>query len=210
MSEALECKLSEFVHTSCAGRDESHGHEHMRRVAENAAIIAIETYGNYTVLLDAVAPVAWLHDVRDHKYDHDGLLSKHLDEFLAVNFPETATQIGRCIDAISYSKEARAIKAGAALDYDAILGAFWSKVRNIVSDADKLEAIGHEGLERCREYTLSIKPHLTPAQLNAEVRKHAEEKLLLLKDHFIRTPHGKKMAEPLHQQMVDELAAMEC
>jgi hypothetical protein len=34
---------------------------------------------------------------------------------------------------------------------------------------------------------------------------HANEKLLKLKDHFIRTETGKLMALPLHNELLDEI-----
>ena len=38
-----------------------------------------------------------------------------------------------------------------------------------------------------------------------DVKQHAKDKLLRLKDEFIRTKPGKKMAEKLNNEMVEEL-----
>ena len=78
--------LSEFVAEICQGRDDSHGHAHMKAVAETTRFIIqqdfIDESGNLT--LDAIT-AAWLHDVADHKYDHDGTLEQKLDDFGTAN-----------------------------------------------------------------------------------------------------------------------------
>ena len=38
-------------------------------------------------------------------------------------------------------------------------------LRNIVSDADKLEAIGEVGVLRCYQYTMESQPHLSTQQV---------------------------------------------
>ena len=57
---------------------------------------------------------------------------------------EVRTVITIC-ENISYSKEKKGLLE--CLDYPI------SFLRNIVSDADKLDAIGYDGIERCRMYT---------------------------------------------------------
>jgi HD superfamily phosphodiesterase len=93
------------------------------------------------------------------------------------------------------------------------LGPDGCKIRDIVSDADKLEAIGVIGIARCKEYTreqyfATHHTHIGDEELAKLVIQHAEEKLLRLKSEFIRTAWGKKMAEPLHDEMVAELEKM--
>ena len=65
-------QVANFVKTICADRDDSHGHAHMKAVAETTRLIIqqdfIDETGNLT--LDAIT-AAWLHDIADHKYDHD-------------------------------------------------------------------------------------------------------------------------------------------
>ena len=78
--------LSNFVDEICKGRDDSHGHAHMKAVAETTMLIIQEDFiddtGNLT--LDAIT-AAWLHDIADHKYDHDGTLEQRLDHFGHTN-----------------------------------------------------------------------------------------------------------------------------
>lgn len=95
------------------------------------------------------------------------------------------------IDRISYSKEVKMIKAN-NLDWKCVLGVKGLIVRNIVSDADKLEAIGKIGLDRCIEYTKTkyFEKHsekIPKNVLKVMVNNYADEKLKTLKDHFIRT-----------------------
>ena len=202
--------LSNFVEKVCKGRDHSHGHRHMETVATTTKTIVEQDYASepdfLTILMNAIT-VAWLHDVSDHKYDHDGTLDQQLDEFGFANIPNFE-QIRKVIKLISYSSENKAIVAGTPIDYATVLGAHYAIVRQIVSDADKLEAIGTIGIERCVEYIRHGNPSITNEQLNLAVHIHAKEKLLRLKDEFICTPTGKRLAIFLHQQMVDMLNEM--
>lgn len=202
--------LSTFVQTVCEGRDESHGHAHMKAVAETARTIVERDFGDHpnfsNLLLDAIT-VAWLHDVSDHKYDHDGMLDKQLDTFGYSNIANF-DQIKKVVKLISYSSENRAILAGSPLNYEELLGEHFATVRHIVSDADKLEAIGKIGIDRCIEYTTHSNPGSSEEKIVREVKKHADEKLLRLKDEFIRTPTGKFLASSLHEEMVKILSVL--
>ena len=198
--------LSDFVKEVCAGRDESHGHAHMKAVAETTRFIIqqdfIDDSGNIT--LDAIT-AAWLHDVADHKYDNDGTLEQRLDEFARTNNIRNYQEIKQVIKYVSFSTENKAIIAGAPLNFQAILGAYYSQIRDIVSDADKLEAIGSIGIHRCIEYTTHTNPTYTHAQINHEVKKHADEKLLRLSRQFIKTPTARSIANIRHQEMLEWL-----
>lgn len=207
-------QLSAFVAQVCADRDPSHGHEHMHSVAINSLFIYMNTESplkNESVS-DLVIAVAWLHDIIDHKYDPEKKLAGRMRTFLEGLFSPTDVQlIFDIIDRVSYSKENTAMKKKEKLDWQEVLGNAGCFVREIVSDADKLEAIGKIGIQRCMEYTSHHyfeKNHkeISQQELVAEVVKHANEKLLRLKDEFIRTTVGKKMAKPLHDEMITMLA----
>ena len=61
-------------------------------------------------------------------------------------------------------------------------------VRNIVSDADKLEAIGEIGVNRCCQYTREkYGEDLSKEKLVSYVKEHCEEKLFLLSEKYIKT-----------------------
>jgi uncharacterized protein len=200
--------ISNFVKEICLGRDESHGYNHMFTVTKIALTIAMNDYSshpNFQDLLQQVISVGMLHDVADKKYDLDGKLFQKLDEFGNRFFLTNYPNIKKTINLISFSSEDKAIKSGTPINYETELGEFYSLVRHIVSDADKLEAIGKVGIVRCKEYTKHKHPGITQEELVCHIKIHAEEKLLRLKDEFIRTPTGKRIAEILHSEMINEL-----
>ena len=197
--------LSEFVQKTCSDRDESHGYEHMKAVAEMSSYLVFVDFFDRdgSLMLDTIT-AAWLHDVADHKYDHDGTLEQRLDEFGTANIPNYP-DIKQVIKYVSYSTENKAILAGTPLDFKKILGFYYSQIRDIVSDADKLQAIGKIGISRALMYTRDANPTHTEAQVIADVRKHADEKLLRLAGEFIRTPTARAIAQRKHEEMIIEL-----
>jgi len=201
--------LSEFVAETCKGRDESHGYAHMKAVAETSKLIIQQdwVYEDETgsLMLDAIT-AAWLHDIADHKYDHDGTLEQRLDAFGTANI-SNYNEIKHVIKYVSYSTENKAIMAGTPLNFPAILSAYYSQIRDIVSDADKLEAIGIVGIQRCLEYTTHTNPTYTQAQVMSDVKKHADEKLLRLASQFIKTPTARTIAIIRHNEMDEWLQA---
>jgi HD superfamily phosphodiesterase len=198
-------RLSDFVRTICADRDDSHGHAHMKTVAEMSRFIIekdfIDESGNLT--LDTIT-AAWLHDIADHKYDHDGTLEQRLDDFGTANI-WNYQEIKQVIKYVSFSTENKAILAGTPIDFTAILGAYYSQIRDIVSDADKLESIGTIGIKRCIEYTTHTNPTYTQTQIINDVKKHAHEKLLRIASQFIRTPTARNIAQKRHDKIVEWL-----
>ena len=195
--------LSDFVQKTCAGRDESHGHAHMQAVATTARYLVQVDFTDrrhyHHLILDAIT-AAWLHDIADHKYAHDGTLQQTLDDF-GYKHISNYEHIKKVIKYVSYSSENKAILAGTPLDYDTLLTPYYALVRHIVSDADKLEAIGQIGIMRAIEYTRHANPTYTEQQVVADVCKHANEKLLRLATEFIRTPTARALAQQRHQEM---------
>ena len=182
----------------------------MKAVAEMSAHIISEDYRDrrqYKHLIQDATTAAWLHDIADHKYDHDGTLEQRLDEFGHKHI-SNYTEIKQVIKYVSYSTENKAILAGTPLDYDSLLTPYYALVRHIVSDADKLQAIGKIGITRALTYTRDSNPTYTDAQVIAEVRKHADEKLLRLATEFIRTPTARALARKEHEDMVKELRGL--
>ena len=205
MDTTLWKTLSDQVQQICQGRDPSHGWEHMKRVATNALIIA-QDYQDIDI--NMVLAVAWLHDVADHKYDKDGKLQDRLKEVVTIVFNKSDDQqlCLNIIARISFSKEVQAQKDGNFKEWHQILGDKGMMIRNIVSDADKLEALGLEGFQRCKIYTEECYltkngQHISREELKKNVINHANEKLLRLKDEFIKTTKGKELAAPLHKEL---------
>lgn len=207
--------LSIFVLEKCYDRPESHGWGHAKSVAITSVEIFADEYfiNNGDCLdidiLELVIISAWLHDVYDHKYDHDGKLKEIVYDYLkeisdSVGYDIDYELIMNIIDRISFSKENKQLMLGLPLDFEEVLGVNGCLVRNIVSDADKLEAIGKAGLHRCIAYTKEKNPEINDDTLFLDVRKHMEEKLLRISTEFMRTTSGKSRAEILHEEMIEE------
>lgn len=217
--ETMWIKLSDFVKITCKERDASHGHQHMEKVALNSLQIFKELSGQYFLLnwnnhkqLRIIITVAWLHDVADHKYDYTGDLEQKVKIVINDFFTKKDDQnlIWNIINRLSFSKENKARLNNQTLDWVDVLGNNGKFIRDIVSDADKLEAIGKIGIDRCimyskEKYFEKYGQEIPKNELIKSVKIHADEKLLRLKDEFIRTKPGKRMAEPLHQEMFDFL-----
>ncbi len=179
----------------------------MKAVAEMSSYLLFADFFDKdgSMMLDTIT-AAWLHDVADHKYDHDGTLEQRLDEFGTANIPNYA-EIKQVIKYVSYSTEEKALIAGTPLNFKQILGDYYSNIRDIVSDADKLESIGVKGMERSLTYNTDTNPTFTHAQVIAEVRKIYDEKLVKLATQFIRTPTARAIAQKEHTKMEEWLAA---
>lgn len=202
--QSLIDKLETFVKAICKDRDYTHGFEHMQKVAKTSIEILKHEYQNRyipAIYEKDVLIVAYLHDVADHKYDKDGTLREQLRQFMKdkLELPQGLIEwYLDIIDRISYSRE---VKYGDH-DWKKVLTDYGIEIRNIVSDADKLEAIGQVGIDRYRKYIIERNPNISQDELDKKIREHADEKLLKIKDNFIRTKTGKIMAEPLHDEMI--------
>jgi len=192
----LSNKLEDFVTKSTTIFDDSHNHVHMKKVVSNSfdiidndEILHKKIYSN-NLNIRLVMIVGWLHDVRDHKYPNS-ITQEELDIFIRTIEPENIELINKLIQNISWSKEAKGLRELFDEPYQTIL--------DIVSDADRLEAIGKIGIERCEIFTRE-----RGGQVPRDVISHCHEKLLrILPEGFIKTPYGKKLAQPLHQEIVD-------
>lgn len=205
-------KLQQFVDSKCIGRDESHGYAHMEKVAIRSEYIYTQMVNVVdNNLLQMILAVAWLHDVADHKYHPTKQILCDIETFLYQFYDKyDVSLIMNIIDRISYSKENHTIINNIPSDWEEILGEKGTFIRNIVSDADKLEAIGKEGLLRCQQFTEEcyIKKYNKSIPYHVMVNNvviHAKEKLLRLYTDFIHTEPGKRLAKPLHDELVTEL-----
>ena len=205
----LLSELQNICRQLTIGRDPSHGLGHMLLVTSNTShIIDKMDISNKTYLNRIAIAVAMMHDVADHKYVKDPiemfeLIKTQLQE---IGYTEDESEfIVLACDNVSFSKE-----RDNKINWDK-LDEFPNGclIRDIVSDADKLEAIGAVGIERCYQYSREKceqnGDEVTEDELWAMVHKHADEKLLILKDKYIRTKEGYELAEPLHKEMLDIL-----
>ncbi len=212
-----------FVKTMCSNRDDSaHGPEHAQNVALKAHSILTNDYTHKPWLFwKCTIIVALIHDVNDHKYpDPDGAVDRGLRAFLTdlnlvgARGEDVTNTLVLIANHVSYSKENNAIIAGNPLHFAPILNSRnmpdANEIRDIVSDADKLCALDRDGFARLIDYiTSKFKKENgkapTHTQLSEVVNHHSKEKLLRLKDKFIRTRHGKFLAIDAHNKFVEEL-----
>lgn len=180
--DPLTRKVLDFVKKNTKIFDESHDWRHAVAVAEHATQIRDTKEVLYLALL---------HDVCDHKYA-DALPRAELSAWIAENLPGYP-RIDGFIDQISFSKQR---KSGDMSRQDPVLEA--------VRDADRLEAIGEVGLQRCMTYTKA-----SGGRVPEDVIQHCHDKLLrLLPEGYIVTEKGRELAAPRHQVIVDYVKSM--
>lgn len=203
-----ETKLVGLVKELTKNYGESHDYTHALKVAQNANVILTRMWETETItnlrneglnVRDVVHVAAWTHDVLDHKmikspeeYDTKKL---KLKQFLNDTLPESEVMIVQdIIENVSFSKE----KAGKKK----CLGKY-EVLRDIVSDSDKIEAIGKAGLIRCYKYTTETNPNLDKELVEKEMKQHCVDKLMLLYTDYIRTEPGKNIGREKHTDVVD-------
>jgi uncharacterized protein len=180
--------LVRFVRFHTQHHDESHDVSHAVAVYDNAVIIAHAEYPEYDQEILMYASL--LHDVTDHKYEVTSLTVPRLHDFIRDNLnPPRAQSVIDIIDNISFSKEVAGARDPSVPQ----------PYLDIISDADRLEAIGEVGIRRCMAYTRRMN-----GRIPRDVIAHCHDKLLrLYADSFIRTETARRMAEPLHRIVLD-------
>ena len=189
-----------FLQKTVGDRDASHGVDHMMTVGNNAITYAVFSGETDPTFLRDVALVGFGHDVRDHKYTNAKEIEKEQKEFLLSQVSghhamETVKKLMLTMDCVSFSKEKKARADNRFRYFEELLGTYYTRVRDYVSDADKMEALGKIGLERCVAFTMHRQKK---TEIDDAVRKnvidHADEKLLrLVSDQYIVTPYGRMM-----------------
>lgn len=178
-----------------------HDFDHIKRVYFNAQqILETEpTADSFIVLMAAL-----LHDIDDRKMGTDGTVTKQFLRTLDLN-EGVLRKILKTIDVISFSK------SGSQPQFETL-------EQKIVSDADKLDAIGAMGLIRTLSFSHSINreifnPLIFPEEnLSPERYKdlkrpantainHFFDKLLKLKQ-ALQTQSAKGLAQQRHDFMV--------
>lgn len=206
--------IYKYCQEKTKNRDESHNYEHHCEVKDLALdiyqdFIESESKTNFSHQLfsefnlenlkEIIEITSILHDIPDHKYcdivsaenfDPLGLgmypFEKSIRLLLCNNgFKKYSDIVLSIIDNISYSKEVKGLKQD--------LGKY-EILRNIVSDADKITALGENGIKRCYDYTKVLMPQANDYEIQKHMICHCEEKLNHLID-FIRTKKGKQLAE---------------
>lgn len=191
-------RCKEFVRQNTMHFDASHDYAHALQVYHHALHIVKEMNVDYEK--DILACVALLHDVCDHKYEDQSCSRDVLAQFVRYEMmdgnEQRAMRVLNIIDNLSYSKERKGLRKDLHQD---------NLYLHIVGDADRLEALGPMGIARCTTYTAS-----RGGKIPEDVILHCKEKLLLLLPNgYIKTEPGRRMAQPLHQHIVDYVADYE-
>lgn len=204
MTLTLEA-LQNFVRTLCAGRDESHGYLHMKTVADLALQLARQENITNQKILDWVVMIGYLHDVNDHKYDHDGSLEVKMRYFLRGYFqPDEVNRILAIINLVSFSRENRYRQQfghSPRSEWMEVLGEDGLLIRDLVSDADKLEALGEIGFRRCYQVTREMNPGVSELEIRRKMQEHFHDKLGRLASEFIITSAAQQQGMVLTEEL---------
>jgi uncharacterized protein len=154
------------------GKNDFHGLGHVKRVINNiVSLMKLERGGDPFILLFS----AWLHDIgretKNHALKSAILTRKFVIERKLGLHEETLEKIIECIESHSFS-------SGRTQN---------SLEAKILSDADKLDALGSVGI-----YRASCYQHERGTGL-AALKNHFDEKLLIL-DQKMHTETGRKLA----------------
>ncbi|WP_281987916.1 HD domain-containing protein [Aquimarina aggregata] len=195
-------KTIDFVKEKLADAEGGHDWFHIRRVYNNARLIA-KGEDNVDHLIIALG--ALLHDIADSKF-HDG--DETVGPRVASEFLEGLHVKKEVIDHVVNIIENISFKGGN------VIQKFTSPELDIIQDADRLDAIGAIGIARCFNYggfknralyDPDIAPNLHMSKeeykkSTAPTINHFYEKLFLLKDRM-NTETGKKIAQQRHTYM---------
>lgn len=200
--EAVIDRTWEFIRQKFTGEGSGHDYWHMYRVWQLSIQIA-KTEPTADPVLTQLA--ALLHDIADWKF-HDG------DTEAGPRAAREWLQ-GQSVDE-KYIEQIAAIIRTVSFKGAGVKPALATIEGKIVSDADKLDAIGAIGIGRAFAYGGSknrpmYDPDVPPVlhatfedykRSKSHTINHFYEKLLLLKDQFY-TDEAKKLAEQRHQYM---------
>lgn len=201
-----------LVRSLLKDRAESHGINHALTVHRNAMeIFRASKYACNTSYAHIIELAALFHDVCDHKYNTQENLNSHRanlclflnEESKRLKMNDLRYAVLAVIREISYSRECTCLQKGELPSwYD--LPEHLQFCRHVVSDADKIEALGAIGIVRCILYqkettTYSTKDH--EIDVHSVALNHMKDKLLKMTPHFIRTDYGLRIARRRHEMM---------
>ncbi len=194
-------RLLKFVYVNMNHFDDSHNHIHAFIVLYHSLKIVLmkyiknQTNAYYEIDIWFVITTALLHDICDHKYISQWRVNEdELKKFIVSIYEQKANLIITAINNISFSKQ----KHGKRIKMDPIS----ELCRNIVSDADKIEALN---LNRCYIFSTAYNPDKSDEEIFKIVCKHYHEKLsILLPQKYIETEEGRIIAKPYHDAMVKD------
>lgn len=223
-------KLISLAKLLYRGRDVSHGIEHVMKVRENSLKLAKILNIKESIELIKIETAALFHDLWDSKYikndkEYVSVRNNFRRELSAIYFStHDITEIEIIIDNVSLSKE---IRRKSSRHKNKIIDNMKCKeseresekeskkdsekeipelkhlqlLRDIVSDADKIEMLGNEGIKRILDYEIFNRPQKTSKELEEVVLEVYDKKISkLLSENYIRTKPGREIAEPLMKE----------
>ena len=159
-----------------------HGYEHTEHVIQTCKVLGKALNADMDILI----PAAILHDIGRGNDNHAYYGAQMARDILIKQGYPKIDEIVHAIEVHSFSAggEAKTIEA------------------KILSDADKLDAMGALGIYRASMYSVE---HSRPQE---DFIAHFHEKLLRLKD-LLYTDEAKKMAEKRHKYMENYLVQLD-
>jgi len=163
---------------------------------------------------DIVAYAALLHDTRDRKYPNSITLEQLSDFVISQLGSVKASCVLWIIDNLSWSGEStgKYPRSSEIWDRDDQRSTGLPKAKTraedgdcyikeiylvVIRDADRIQALGEKGLERCLQ--LAKARGMTDRDGKINAWDHCREKLLrLMPERFIVTPRGRELAQPGH------------
>jgi len=188
------------------GRDESHGLAHFHRVRKTSLDLVEQEQQRLSareLLLLQLAALS--HDVLDHKYfpasaqgvrekeEMKSAMESTLRELPLT--PEEVQDVCLISDNVSLSKE-----LGGRLQETELLRRGLMRLRDFVSDADKLDALGVGGLHRLAQFQASAlrkEGKDASVHLTSEMLKQKAEELLVHRVQFLRTQAAQQRGQQL-------------
>ena len=211
------CKFSRWLTREMMkqGRDDSHGMIHFEQVRamslELAEATKLLTEGESLVLQLA----ALCHDVVDHKYFAKESDAANADMSAAKASMERALRelaeltddellrVTLIADNISLSKE-----LAGSLEEEALRSRECLDLRDFVSDADKLDALGKRGLERLAQYQLHVlRQRGLGETLSCEYLRQMATDHLLHRAKYLRTREAVRVGDRLMNETIRILAS---
>lgn len=189
-------KFSQWLRTvmEAQKRDESHGMAHFESVRKKALEIAEETCPPDEEESLILQLAALCHDVLDHKYLSNDRLTVAKDELkLSMEealrtfsdlTPEQVADVCLISDNVSLSKELAGL-----LEEDALMQRRRLHLRDFISDADKLDALGIGGLQRLAQYQMHVlrEDENGGKHLSSEFLRTVAQEHLLHRVYYLRT-----------------------
>ena len=186
------------------GRDSSHGIKHVKKVRDNALMLCEKLNINDRLTLIKVETAALFHDLWDHKYinklsyDYIDIKEELYNELYQRYYSDhDIKDIEIIIDNVSLTREMLLRKEGKTLELKHL-----QLMRDIVSDADKLEMLGMNGIDRIIDFQLFKYPSTKTEELKQIVKDIYNVKISrLITENYIRTEPARELAEPLMREM---------